>query len=230
MKIDIRNILTLILLSLILYSCKGSLFYTNLYTRDGRSSSYFKKEYRQKDSIILNSINICKQSRKPPNKFNQTDGYLIFDVWSLENSLKIVIENNLSIINALPERVNPWNFNCLDIKRRHLIKNKPDYDIHNDAKIHMDVYFNIKDMTAENLDVDISGPLTYFDLGNDITKIEYKLIIALFHQDNLLYMDNQAYWTEVFSKRGEKLQYKVPQNIIDSLVTKNLAEYKRRLK
>lgn len=67
------------------------------------------------------------------------------------------------------------------------------------------------------------------DTGDDIHRIEYKLITSIYSNDTLIYMDNRTYWTEIISERDEQLTYHVPQVVIDSLVTLSLQEYFKRL-
>lgn len=69
------------------------------------------------------------------------------------------------------------------------------------------------------------------DAGNDKHHLKYKLALALYNErNNLIYIDNRAHWTNVFSERGEQLEYEVPQKVVDSLVKLSLQEYYKRLK
>ncbi|MCC5929450.1 MAG: hypothetical protein JJU28_09415 [Cyclobacteriaceae bacterium] len=74
------------------------------------------------------------------------------------------------------------------------------------------------------------GGLTFVEyMGNDRHSFEYKLVTSIYQNDTLVYMDNRAYWTEVFSERGERLRYQVPQVVLDSLVSLTLKEYFKRV-
>lgn len=226
-----KKFVVLFLCITFLSSCLDFKYFTNKYSRDSKSSTFFQKSYTTVNDIKLSKIRICKK-RNDPSRTNieKTQGNVIFDINSIKNSLKKHLKSNLKNLNYKNNQDVNWDKSCKNLTHKTLQKKELLPESYLKEDYHMEVAFNINYVTKKNLDISgYWGSSDYADLGNDISKIEYKLIIALFYQNNLIYMDNQAHWTEVFSKRGEELHYEVPQGVIDTLVTKSLAEYKKRM-
>lgn len=217
---------------LLFTSCKSHLFYLDSYSRDGKRTTFHKKEYKKPNSIFLNSIVFCKQKKDPTYlQYYKTGGDIIFNINSLEKIIRKSLKN--SFINIThDEHIDDikWSNSCKNIDSNTFRNKEILPNSFSSKRYHIQVSFNIDYLIKKNLESDVSGGFTYADLGDDLSEIKYKLVVALFFKDDLIYMDNHAHWTKIYSKRGEKLHYEVPQNIIDSLVTKSLAEYKKRLK
>lgn len=226
-----KKFIILFLCTILLSSC-GLKYLFNKYSRNSKSSTYFEKNYKRIDTIQLNQIRICKK-RNDPSRTNieKTQGNIIFNNNSIENSLKKYLKSNLKNLKYKNNQNVNWSKSCKNLTRKTLQQKDLLPESYSNENYHIEVAFNINYVTKKNLDISGDwGAGAYDDLGNDISKIEYKLIIALFHRNSLIYMDNYAHWTEILSERGEKLDYKVPEKIIDSLVTNSLDEYNKRLK
>ncbi|QOI98553.1 MAG: hypothetical protein HRU69_14150 [Flammeovirgaceae bacterium] len=212
-----------------LTSCKNAFFYTDLYTRANRKSTFFEKNYDAINTLTINDIRICREFDWPGTRY-QTRGRILFQRDSLEESIRNALENHFSKVIYETSQKPFWDENCDSIvvknyrsKARAFVGSK-----HKEHSIF--AALNITPRTAKNIDAGILIEAPFPDLGNDIHRIEYKFIVAIFKNESLIYMDSRSHWTEVFSERDEQLHYQVPQEIIETLVTLSLEEYFKRVK
>lgn len=188
---------------------------------------FFFENYESIDSISISELSFCK-NRKIPT-MNSTSGQIRFNTRALEVSLKKSIEKNLAEIRNNVTRKQSWDFDCSKILKNDLVAPNEQKLKGLGKAYSLRINFVIDYHSSKNID---SGTLieTSNDLGNDEHHIKYKLVLALLNStESIIFMDNRAHWTEVFSERGEQLEYEIPQKIIDSLVTLSLEEYYKRL-
>jgi hypothetical protein len=67
-------------------------------------------------------------------------------------------------------------------------------------------------MTRKNIEYGVAFKSSA-NLDNDAYDIKYKLVLALFKNKTLEYMDIQVYRTNIFSQRNENINYQVPQTL-----------------
>ena len=224
MKTKLYKYKFFIIISLILISCKTRFLYEDIYTRNGKKSTYFQKKYNPVDSVNLRLIKICQNQKLTSRKKHQTKSEIIFNYNSIYNSLYESLEDQFDISTIKSNRDLNWDIGCKNLNPNNfpfIKKNGNDYNL--------DLTLDIEYLTSKNYEVESSSILSEEDLGNDIHAIDYQIIIALSKVDSLIYMDNVKYMTTVLSKRNEKLDYEIPIEIIRDLISKSLAEYKKRL-
>ena len=230
-----KNLLYLFVV-LLLFGCKSYLFhhhelYNNSYSEKGRNFTYHKEQYQKIDSIQLNEIRICKKRNKDTLSVTNTDGDIIFDLTTLEKSIAKSINNKWKNIKYNHGSEKKWNKSCVNLKRKNLLNKKLLPKSYASKKYHLLISFNIEYSTEKNLDLSgFWGASTYEDIGNDISKVEYELVSAIYYRDSLLFMGNQTYRSWFLSNRGEKLNYEISEGVIDTMVNKSLDEYYKRLK
>ncbi|WP_299521857.1 hypothetical protein [Winogradskyella sp.] len=192
--------------------------------------TYHKKQYQKIDSIQLNEIRICKKRNKDTLSVTNTDGDIIFDLTTIKKSLEKSLNSRWKNIQYYQGLNDEWNTSCKSLKRKNLLDKKLLPKSYTSKKYHLLLSFNIEYTIEKNLDISgVWGTSTYQDIGDNISKVEYELVSALFYRDSLLYMGNQKYRYWFSSKRSEKIEHEIPENIIDSLVTKSLVDYNKRL-
>jgi hypothetical protein len=217
----------LVFLFFLLGSCKNAFFYTDLYTRTNRKSTYFQREYDDIGSMSLDHLSICREIKVPI--MYSTSGMIFFHRDAISNSIVEAIDSRFTISENLLKSNSFWDRNCGEIAKRNYRIRKFGRDNSENKGYSFFGEFSVVAQTTRNID---SGPVvvTAVDLGNDIHRLEYKFTAALFDNGKLIYMDSRTHWTEVISDRGEQLYYQVPQEVIDTLVKLSLEEYFKRIK
>jgi len=194
-----------------------------------RSNHHFKKNYSEIDSIEKVSIRLCKDRKIPI--LGYTSGSITFNSKSLRSKILNSIKEKHFYVAEHDELDRfLWDTNCDNLIARNFkdsnksIKNKNTTS----NKYFINISLHLTYMTRKNIEYGAAFEPSV-DIGNDAHEIKYKFVLALFKNKLLEYMDRQIYRITIFSPRNENINYEVPQKIIDSLVTKSLAEYKKRL-
>lgn len=226
-KITMRNLVFILLLSTSLVNCKSMFFYEDSYSRKNRKNTHFEPIYSSIDSVIIRKFILCEENLEAVNK---TDGQIEFNRVKLKSSVvKSLRDKFQSVRYVLNYGSIDRNDNCEQYIHNNFLKSKESFYQNQTSNYILDISFSIEYISSKNTDVDAMSASPYNDLGNDKHAIEYKIILALSKENTLIYLDNQAHWTKVFSERGEQLQYEVPQKVVDSLVSLSLEEYYKRL-
>ena len=222
-----KRLLRFLFLILSLTACKNAAFYTDMYTRVGKKSTFLQKQYELTDSLEVKEIRICLQPEIPTRYY--TSGEIIFRRDSLGASLQRAITRHFKPIYNQSQWKQFWESNCesFTAKKHRVLERKPQ-DRQN-QKHSLVAVLNISSLTSKRIEGGggISWPE---DMGDDIHRLKYKLIVAIFQNETLLYMDSRTHWTEVISERGTQLKYQVPQVTIDSLTSLSLRECFKRAK
>jgi len=220
-KLRIWGLLCLVILT----SCYSP--FDIVYGRMDRKSTFFQNEYSPIDTLIINKIILCK------NEIETRD-------FRFYSKGKININANYfggTIVKSLNRKFKNVKFdfdsdttrkgNCYYIKNRSLPSNYHlDLKYKNDYNINLTL--NIEYNSGRNSESD--GFWGLVKLEGDSHELKYVLRVAISNSNELIYVDNVRTTVKVLSEKDETINYEVPQNIIDSLVTKSLAEYKKRLK
>jgi hypothetical protein len=213
-------------------SCNTAFFNVEgTYTRQGKASSYFEQKYNLIDTPIYADVRICKTEKIITVEKFKTNSKITFDTESINLHLKESLNKKFKNIIHYSKEKTFWFNNCRDLNKKKVLNSDiSDISFSKHKGYEIKINFDVTYSTRKKADVDATIITTYEILDYDVHFMEYKLIFAMFNNQKLIYMDNNVTWESVDSKRGEKINYEVPQNIIDSLVTKSLAEYKKRLK
>lgn len=225
-----RNSSLLLVILLCLTSCKNRFFYTDLYTRTDRQARYFQEVYSKQTEFNLSSIGICHFTELRGNALAMSSSNIFFHRDSLESNLE------QAYFELLPLSVKPlkksyfFDRNC-NFLGRILPESKKVLSPQSESKYRNVILpqLSITSNSGKHIEGG-GGMMPAEDMGEDMHLLEYKLTTAIYQNDTLIYMDNRTHWTEVFSERGELLNYQVPQVVIDSLVTLTLQEYFKRVK
>lgn len=209
----------LLLLVLILSSCsKNFLMLEDYYARASRKERKFLKSYHKTDSICIPIIKFHQRA----NLGTGAKGGASLTGNDIENLLRLSYSKsfNRPFCSSNKESIILRDVN---FKKRSLDNCSTCCD-----EIIVP-YLTITSYSYKNTEG--GGGLTFVtDMGNDRHSFEYKLITSIYRNDTLIYMDNRMYWgKDLFSERGERLRYQVPQVVIDSLVTLTLQEYFKRV-
>ncbi len=211
-----RAFYLLLFFGIVLSSCsKNFLMLDDYYARANRKERKFLKSYQRTDSICIPKIKFHHEGK--------TWSRILINPETIGNSLSQSYSRSFDLAFCGSNKKSP-----LVQDSKFLKSSKDDY---RDSCCEKVVVPDLIITTRTGRNIEGGGGLTFVtDMGNDRHRIEYKLITSIYENDALVYMDNHAYWTEVFSERGEQLMYQVPQVIIDSLVTLTLQEYFKRVK
>lgn len=210
----------IIIFGILLSSCKNYFFLEDFYARANRKEKFLLESYPTNRTFCIPRIEYCHQI---DYRANITCCGISFDQKSIGNSLNLSFAGlfHLSSCNKNEESFIIQNCSSGVEKNGSASNNCCD----NRIVPKLIITSNSGKNTAGG------GGLTFVeDMGDDRHLIEYKLITSIYQNDTLIYMDNRAYWTRVASARGEQLQYQVPQEVIDTLVTLSLEEYFKRMK
>ncbi|MBL7844504.1 MAG: hypothetical protein JNK44_11620 [Cyclobacteriaceae bacterium] len=211
-------------------SCKNAFFYTDLYSRANRKSTFFEKNYNPINTLTIDEIRICREVDWPGR--HRTRGKIFFQRDSLEESIRNALENHFNKVIYKASQKPFWDENCDSIVVKNYRSKAKAFEGQEHKEYSIFAALNIVPQTSKNVDVGQVGvgQVEFIDLGNDIHRLEYKFIVAISENRTLLYMDSRSHWTEVFSERDEQLHYQVPQEVIETLVTLSLEEYFKRVK
>ncbi|MCH6198847.1 hypothetical protein MMU07_04615 [Aquiflexum sp. LQ15W] len=217
-----------ILTLLFTISCKNSFFYTDLYTMADRKSRFFLDSYAKETGFALSQISVC-QDVELANRL-RTPGLIKFFPDSIKSGLTSAFKNNMTIKKEITSTRYYMDSDCRfedEVLAKGLISS-----IQSACQDCEAVIIPQLKITSKSLKNTYWGGPTGFseDLGDDKHLLEYKLVTSIYRNDTLIYMDNRTHWTEVIGARGEKLQYQVPQEVIDTLVKLSLEEYFKRMK
>lgn len=174
---------------------------------------------------------MCQNRNESDIRVSKTKGDLVFNKIQIEKSIQNSFQKSFSNIVYEPNKITKWETSCNNFTKEILMNKSIISKNESNRPYHMWISFGIDYTIEKNLDFSgIWRASAYEDIGDDISKIKFKLVTSLFYKDSLIYMDNHAYNTWIRTKRGKQFNYDIPEQIIDSLVTKSLAEYKKRLK
>jgi len=225
-----KNFNFIILITILFASCKGLLPYSKYYERDSRNSTFLKNSYQKTNFIKVSKMVLCQNRNESDIRVSKTKGDLVFNKMQIEKSIQNSFQKSFSNIIYEPNKITNWETSCNNFTKDILMNKNIIPKNETNRAYHMWISFDIDYTIEKNLDFSgFWGASTYEDIADDISKIKFKLVTSLFYNDSLIYMDNHAYNTWIRTVRGKPFYYEVPQNIIDSLVTKSLAEYKKRL-
>lgn len=210
----------LLLLVLILSSCgKNFLMLDDHYARANRKERMFLKSYHKTDSICIPRIKF----RHEANIGRGTNGRVSIRREDVGNSIIQSFSRSFSMSFCDGNKESPL------IQENEFSKSSPDNNGNSCCKKIIVPDLIITSYTSSNIEG--GGGLTFVeDMGNDVHRFDYKLVTSIYQNDTLVYMDNRAYWTQVFTERDERLRYQVPQVVLDSLVSLTLQEYFKRVK
>ena len=227
---DIMKTISLILLlSSFLYSCKSHVFYEDLYARKNGKQKMFQEAYQKLDNYCINQIKICHFTEPPGIKWAITGSSISLDQNSIENSLKQSYSRLFQISYYEREIGYLLKNDCNSIE--HILTTNQKSESTNFTCYRNMIIPQLSITSKSGKRIEGGGGMEFAeDMGDDRHLLEYKLITSIYRNDSLIYMDNQAHWTSVHSERGEKLNYMVPQEVIDTLVTLTLQEFFKRVK
>lgn len=214
-----------LLMALGIHSCKNSFFYNGLYTRADRKAKYFENQYPSIESVFIPRFETCHKLVTGSRITNRI--YFLRD--SIDQSLLHAYGRYFNSLAEVQEGPRFFDHFC-GIPTSTFLQGELDFDV-NEGSIPAHTLLPTLQITSASGRHIVGGGGMEFshDTGDDIHRIEYKLITSIYSNDTLIYMDNRTYWTEIISERDEQLTYHVPQVVIDSLVTLSLQEYFKRL-
>lgn len=220
-----------LLISILLFvisSCKNGFFYTDLYVRKTSSLKHIQKHYESDYKIKVAGLHFCLLEN-PSGIVRKSVGSLTITHSQIVDNLITSYGNRFEDFAFNEKSIDISNAQCRWQNKESIIQSIKDDPKNCESQI--ELYAQLKLVIESQRNLDGGGGLELTeDLGNDKHVMEYFLITALSKDGSLIYMDNIIHWTEVFYDRGEIIQYNIPQETIDSLVTLSLEQYFERVR
>lgn len=212
-----------------LLSCKNYTFYSGLYTRADKRTVLIDGRYSPKAEYCLPVFRSCHSIEFPGNALGMSTGSIYFSRDSIEGSLLASFQKHFSLSACAPEKPSFMDSEC-PMPDKFYSGNPGCSQLDSDSMCRGIIYPVLIVTSSSGKHIEGGGGIEpASDSGKDKHILEFKLVTAIYEGDTLIYMDNRTHWTEVFSQRNERLEYHVPQIVIDSLVSLTLQEYFKRL-
>lgn len=225
-----HKILILLLFSFLIVSCYAHDYYLTYYYRSDRGNTYFEKKYLKPiDTVNLSRIALCKRGTFGEGKLS-TRGKLNIKIDKVQENIINSLQNHFVFVNTNLKGSSKWASFCKKQNKKEILSDSYKYNLNNTINYNMFLSFKVEYKSSRDSSIDsfYSGAVELLD--NDEHVVKYALHLTIFHDYKPIYMDNSGHTMILETQLNENINYDVPKHVIDSLVTKSLEEYRKRLK